>query len=251
MSEEKLFALRGRTALITGAAKRLGREITLALAGEGVNSVIHCLTSTREAEDLKEHIGRMGVNAWVLQADLGRAPQYEALFTKALQYAGSIDILINSASIFPPGGLQEITLEALSRNVEINAWVPLFFCREFARQASCGRIINVLDTRITGGDSTHLAYHLSKIMLAQITKILALELAPGITVNAVAPGLILPPAGRDESYMEKLKDAVPLKMTGHPAYISDAVLFLLRSSFITGQIIYVDGGRHLMCSEVS
>ncbi len=250
MSSEKAFTLRGKTALITGAAKRLGREIALALAEDGVSSVIHCLTSTGEAEELKKQIEKLGPKAWVLQVDLSQSTEYEALFRKAAECAGTIDILINSASIFPQGSLEGVTLESINRNVEINAWVPLFLSREFSRQTSQGRIVNMLDTRITGGDRKHLAYYLSKMMLAEITKTLALELAPDITVNAVAPGLILPPAGKDESYLEKLRDTVPLKMIGHPAYVTDAVLFLLNSSFITGQVIYVDGGRHLIGSEV-
>jgi NAD(P)-dependent dehydrogenase (short-subunit alcohol dehydrogenase family) len=109
-----------------------------------------------------------------------------------------------------------------------------------------GKIINLLDTNISGHDRTHVAYIVSKQMLASLTKICALEFAPGITVNGVAPGLILPPNGKDETYLENLSKTVPLKRHGAPEDVSEAALYLLKSDFVTGQVVYVDGGRHLL-----
>lgn len=250
MSVAESFSLRGKTALITGAAKRIGKAASLALAGEGVNIVGQYLTSSSGAEDLSKQLESMGVRCRMLQASLSKRDEYELLFKRAIEASGPIDILINNASIFPPGTLNDATLQELNRNIEINAWVPLILIREFARQTEKGSIINILDTRVKGYYSRHFAYHLSKMMLREITKIAALELAPGITVNAVAPGLILPPPGKDESYLEGLIDTVPLKMHGNTTSVTDAILFLLKSPFITGQVIFVDGGRHLRGNEV-
>jgi NAD(P)-dependent dehydrogenase (short-subunit alcohol dehydrogenase family) len=118
--------------------------------------------------------------------------------------------------------------------------------REFARLAGHGKIINLLDTRIVGDDRSHVAYILSKQVFALLMNRMAVEFAPRITVNGVAPGLILPPAGKDESYLEDLARTIPLKRHGDPADIADAVLYLLNSDFVAGQVIFVDGGRHLM-----
>ncbi len=109
-----------------------------------------------------------------------------------------------------------------------------------------GNILNLLDTRIAGTDPTHFGYILSKQVLAALTEAMAQEFAPGITVNAIAPGLILPPPGKDQRYIDDLAKALPLKRHGAPSDIAEAALYLLASDFVTGQIIFVDGGRRLM-----
>jgi NAD(P)-dependent dehydrogenase (short-subunit alcohol dehydrogenase family) len=129
--------------------------------------------------------------------------------------------------------------------MQINAWAPLVLGRDFARVAGKGKIINLLDTRLCGYDFKHVSYILSKHSLYVLTRMMALEFAPGITVNAVSPGLILPPPGKDADYLLELARTLPLAMHGGPEDIVEAVLFLLRSDFITGQVINVDGGRHL------
>ena len=131
------------------------------------------------------------------------------------------------------------------RHLHVNAWTPLVLSREFARHAGRGKIINLLDTKIMGYDREHVAYILSKQMLAALTTMCAAEFAPAVTVNAIAPGLILPPSGKDETYLASLAQTVPLRRHGGPGDITDAALYLLKSDFVTGQVIYVDGGRHL------
>ncbi len=147
--------------------------------------------------------------------------------------------------MFLPDTLMDVGFGDVTRHLQVNAWAPFVLSRDFARLAERGKIINLLDTRITGYDRTHVAYVLSKRMLSVLTMMCALEFAPEFTVNAVAPGLILPPAGKDESYLDGLAKTVPLRKHGGPGDIADAVLYLLKSDFVTGQIIYVDGGRHL------
>ena len=145
----------------------------------------------------------------------------------------------------------DFTLADLDKNIRVNAFSPLVLSRMLARQEMNGAIVSFLDTRINDYDAEHAAYHLSKRMLYSMTRMLALELAPHIRVNAVAPGLILPPAGKDKTYLERRKHTNPLGSYGDVSQITDTVLFLLANDFVTGQIIFVDGGRHLKGSVYS
>ncbi len=238
--------LKGKTALVTGAARRIGREIALALADAGVNIVAHYRRSAGEAERLREELIARGVETWLIEADFENGVETQRLFSRVLQAAGRVDILVNSASCFLPDTVYEMELANLLRHVHVNAWAPFALSREFARHAGRGKIINLLDTRIAGFDRSHVSYILSKRMLAALTEMMAVEFAPGITVNGVAPGLILPPAGKDRHYLEDLAETVPLKRHGDAGDITGAVLYLLGSDFVTGQVVFVDGGRHLM-----
>ncbi len=239
--------LKGRTALITGASKRIGRALAIALAEEGVHIIAHD-RKARENETVQVcgEVQDCGAKSWKVIADLEEPAEYESLIARALQTAGSLDILVNNASIFAPTTLADIGWSDLTRSLHVNAWAPLVLSREFAGLAGKGSIINLLDTKIAGGDRSHVAYILSKQALASLTRMCAIEFAPAITVNGVAPGLILPPAGKDEEYLNRLAEALPLKRHGGPADIADAAIYLLKSDFVTGQIIHVDGGRHLL-----
>lgn len=239
--------LEGKTALITGAGKRIGRALAIALAEEGVQIVAHDRKALEEETNkVCSEVNECGARSWKVIADLEKPEEYEDLVARAVLQAGTIDILINNASIFTPGGLQEVTFPDLMKQVQVNAWAPFVLSREFSRRAQKGKIVNLLDTRIAGSERTHAAYLLSKKMLAELTRMCALEFAPGVTVNAVAPGAILPPAGKGAEYLDELGRRLPLQRHGGPQDIIDAVLYLLQSDFVTGQILYVDGGKHLL-----
>jgi pteridine reductase len=237
--------LKGRTALVTGAAKRLGRAIAMALAEHGANVVVHTHRPDDATSALRKDIEAAGGSVWLVHGDLLGEDGARAIFDAALAKAHRIDILINNASIWDGETLWETTEESLWRNVRIHNVAPLVLARELARQKTPGHIVNMLDTRVTTYDREHAAYHISKRMLLTLTRMLALELAPDIAVNALAPGLILPPAGKDDSYLEKLAHTNPLARHGDPSDVTAAILFLLSSRFITGQVIYVDGGYHM------
>lgn len=242
MAEENL---RGKIALVTGAAVRLGRQIALALADEGVNIILHYRNSGDEAEELRRLLEARSVSVWLIRADFDKTTESESLIRRSLDAAGSLHYLINCASIFPADRIETLSFASLQQCIRVNAWAPFVLCREFHRRIGQGKIVNLLDTRIADFDWHHVSYILSKQMLAHWTRILAIEFAPDTTVNGVAPGLILPPRGNDASYLERLKTSLPLQRHGDAEDISSAVLFLLRSRFITGEIIHVDGGRHL------
>ncbi len=243
--EDANVSLAGRTALVTGAAQRIGRAVVLALAQHGAHVVVHYNRSAREAEALCSEIQRLGVRAWPVGGDLMDAQQTESVFKQAAARAGSVDILVNNASIFEGDTIWDATDESVWKNLRIHAMAPLTLARELAAQGKPAHVINLLDTRVTVYDREHASYHISKRALLTLTRMLALELAPNVAVNAIAPGLILPPAGKDETYLAKLAHTNPLQRYGAPEDIVTTVLFLLCSRFITGQVIYVDGGYHM------
>ncbi len=237
--------LHGKTALVTGAAKRIGAAISFALAREGANVVLHYHGSGDEAGRLRDEIAALGVRSWLLQADFEKPQEYETLIERSIATAGGLDMLVNNASFFPVDSLATVTFESLVRNMEVNAWVPFVLSRDFARLVGRGKIVNLVDSRTHDFDWTHVAYILSKHVLDVLTRVTALRYAPRIAVNGIAPGLILPPPGEDQSYIDRLTQTVPLKRHGSPEDIAEAVVYLLKSDFVTGEIIAVDGGRHL------
>jgi NAD(P)-dependent dehydrogenase (short-subunit alcohol dehydrogenase family) len=237
--------LEGTSALVTGAARRIGRAISLALAREGANVAVHYGSSEKEAAVLVAEIEGLGGRAVAIRADLSDSSDLDGLVGRAGEELGKLEILVNNASIFPIDTLETIDLESLERSAEINAWAPLALTRAFAAQTERGHVVNLLDSRVSGFDRTHVAYILSKHVLSVLTRICALELAPGIAVNGIAPGLILPPPGKDEDYVDRLARTLPLERRGAPEDIAAAAIFLVTSEFVTGETIYVDGGRHL------
>ncbi len=244
--DKEMANLAGRTALVTGAAKRIGREISIAIASDGADVVLHYNSSLSEAESLKTEIKAMGRNAWTVGQKFTGPDSADELMEKATDAAGRVDILINSASVYPAALEKSHEREKMGSTVMTNAWIPWILSNRFSKIVDSGDIINLLDTRISGHDIGRPVYYLSKQLLRYITEELALILAPRFRVNAIAPGLILPPEGKGPAYFEKLKSDVPLKKSGEARDVSNAVLFLLHSGFITGQIIFLDGGQHLL-----
>ncbi len=240
-----MTSLAGSTALVTGAAKRIGKATALALAAHGAGVVVHYRSSRDAAQGVVSEIEGRGGRAWAVAADLASPEAAAGLFDRACRAAGPIDIIVNSASIFPRNTLLDMTPQDLAENMHVNALAPLLLGRALAAAGRPGSIVNVLDTRIVHYDAAHAAYHVSKRACYTFTRMMALQFAPAVRVNGVAPGLILPPAGEDESYLARLAAENPLQRIGSLRGITDAVLFLLRSDFITGQVIFVDGGFHL------
>lgn len=239
----------GKTALITGGAKRLGKEIALALGRAGANLVIHYNSSRDPAEALCRELEALGARSFSVQANLNEPPESEALFEEVWARTDGLDLLVNNASIFPEGRLDTLELHHLHENLQVNAWAPFTLTRAFWRKLrdtdKRGSVVNLLDTRLVGGDLAHAAYHLSKATLAELTNLTALEFAPELRVNGVAPGAVLAPEGLADDYLDLLTSELPLKRRGSPKDIADATLYLLGASFVTGQIIFVDGGRHI------
>ncbi len=238
-------SLKGKTALITGAAKRIGKAIALALAEQGINTVIHYSSSPKEADETVRLSRKLGVESIKIKCNFKDTAEVEILVSTAKKLTGSLDILINSASVYPADNLETMNPNDLTELLNINTMAPLILAREFRNLCSPGNIINFLDARMTDYEPEHISYQLSKQILFSLTRMMALEFAPGIRVNAIAPGIIIPDNSDNEGIINKLKKGNPLNRIGMLYEVTNSVLFLLENSFITGQVIYVDGGRNL------
>ena len=236
-----------KTVLITGAAYRLGKVMALAAARVGADVIVHHGHSAVEAENTAAEIRAIGRKAWVLQADLGDSVQVQGLFDRAKQI-GPLYALVNNAAIFTPGGLLETSLATWQENIAINLTAPFLLSQVFIKNHPAGqpgRIINLLDWRALRPGRDHFAYTISKSGLAALTQSAALAAAPDITVNAIALGAILPPGNEPEN--KELLRSVPAKRWADLSELESTFLFLLNGpAYITGEIIHLDGGRHLV-----
>lgn len=249
--------LNGRVAMVTGGAVRIGATISRALARAGCDVVVHFAHSREAAEKLVGEIRELGRTAWAVGADFGRdgAAAANALFRDVLRRVPSVDILVNNASIFGHESLVGTTAEVWRRYCAINLEAPLFLCRAFAEHVAThpttanvhdrvvAKIVNILDWRALRPVSGGTAYVVTRAALAGLTVHLAAQLAPRMTVNGVAPGAILPPPGGEQRDLERRARLVPLRRPGCPQDVADAVLYLLRADFVTGEILHVTGGE--------
>ena len=234
-----------KVALVTGGAKRIGEAICRALARSGYSIALHYSTSRIEADQTAKRIHKGGGVCATFACDLADAHAAEDLVPSVMGEFGRLDVLVNSASIFERSSLEAGNLELWERHFAINLTAPYILMRSFARCAKEGSIINFLDTHIVRNKTAHAAYLLSKKALAELTKIAAVEFAPRIRVNAVAPGIILPPVSQKGGYLDRLAKHIPLQRKGKVENIAHAVLFLLENDYVTGQVIFEDGGEHL------
>jgi pteridine reductase len=241
--------IRGKKALITGGALRLGNALTMKMVETGAEVVVHYNRSETDAYELCDLVNNDGGTAFPLQKDLSTENAAVEIFEELDELGFYPEILINSASIFQPGGILDSSENDFHRNLQINSLVPLTLTREMVKRVSSGSIINLLDSRITDYDHHHVPYHLSKQNLFSITRMLSHELAPAFRVNAIAPGAILPPPdftpAEADKWYERMRGANPLEINGTVEQISETAEFLIRNDFITGQVLFVDGGRHL------
>ena len=245
-NRDVIMNLAGKRALVTGGAVRIGRAICEALAKRGCIVVIHYRNSEEEAHLLAGSLKVDGGEAYAVQSDLGDESTCARLIEASIERAGGLDILVNNAAVFNRDALLETTEAKLLSELQTNAFAPIFLTRALAQRTERGKIVNLLDQRIEGLEIGALAYNLSKRMLADFTELAALELAPGFTVNGVAPGPILPPPGEGDERTRELAGATPLGVPLTPEAVAGAVVYLLEADGVTGQTIFVDGGQRLL-----
>jgi NAD(P)-dependent dehydrogenase (short-subunit alcohol dehydrogenase family) len=233
------------TALITGGARRLGREMALHLARSGWNVGIHYFQSGDDAESLSDELNQLGSKVALFQRDLSKADQAGGLIDACQAELGHLSLLINNASIFTPSDFNSSTIETMQANVNIHAFSPWILMREFKQVCQEGLIVNMLDTRIEAGRPDYLPYILSKQMLAELTRVAAMELSPGVRVNGIAPGAVLPPEGANKDHISKVLEGIPAGRFGDPRNIVSALAFLLENDYINGQILHIDGGESI------
>lgn len=239
--------IQGKTALVTGAAKRIGRAIALLLASEGMNLLLHYGRSRREAVRTQKEAERFGVRVHLLQADLAEFSEVRRLLREAYRRAPRIHLLVNNASVFYKTPLGRVREKEWNEFFNVNLKAPFFLAQEIGlrmfRQKE-GKIINLADWTAFRPYSQYLPYCASKAGLVALTQGLAKVLAPHVQVNAIAPGPILRAAGTTKEDEKRVLRRTPLKRYGEPGDIAEAVRFLVQSSdFVTGAVLPVDGGN--------
>lgn len=236
-------------ALITGAARRIGATIARRLHAAGYDTALHCRRSRAELDALIIELERLrGASTLALQADLADVAQLAPIVNATIDRFGRLDALVNNASAFYPTPVADATPAQWDELFGANARAPFFLAQAAAPHLDrrAGAIVNIVDIYAEQPLASHPIYSMSKAALAAMTKALARDLAPDIRVNGVAPGAILwPDAGKSEAAQQSLIEQTPLKRTGSPDDIASAVLWLLEAPFVTGEIVRVDGGRHL------
>ena len=241
--------LSGKTALVTGAAGRLGAQIARTLHQNGANLIIHYRRSSGDAQALITALNQQREDsARAIAAELASAPELEALAAEACSAFDGLDLLVNNASSFYPTPFGNIDLESWDDLIASNYRAPLFLAQACypALKKSKGCIINLLDIYASMPLNQHSVYCSAKAANQMLVKSLALELAPEVRVNGIAPGAILWPEAVDSAARQQsILDQIPLQRSGEPGNIADTALFLASNDYITGEVIRVDGGRLL------
>lgn len=243
--------LKGTTAIITGSSGRLGGAIAKALAAAGCNCVCHYNSNKEKAEELVEQIKKLGAKTLAVEADLIEPEQIEGLFEKASEL-GTPQVLINSAAIFSRQPLAEVTFEEAQKVLDLNLIAPILTSRAFAKVVNAkfseagsaiAKIINITDVGGIRPWAGSVLYCSSKAGLIGATRALAKELAPRVCVNSIAPGVVTWPSDFDESEKKRQLSFIPVRRIAELSEINEAIVFLLKNDYITGQVLNVDGGR--------
>ena len=238
--------LKGKAALVTGAGKRLGRAVALRLAEEGMDLAVHYGTSAKEAAEVVGKIEELGQKAVAIRADLRSVDEIRKLLLEVGNELGRLDLLVNSAANFLPGSIISTTEEIWDASLDTNVKAPFFVAQAAApmlRRAK-GSIVNFADTGGLQGWPGFIGHSVAKAGVINLTKSLAKALAPDVRVNAIAPGTITMP-GDPPEWEREFVQLAPLKRTGKPQDIADAVVYLATADFVTGHTLVLDGGRTL------
>ena len=241
--------LKGKVALVTGAGRRIGRAIALELAAHGATVAAHYRSSQAEADAVVAEIAAHTGKAQTFRANFDHVAEIEQMVSEILDAFGRIDILVNSASVFAPTPLAEITERDWDANLDTNLKGP-FFLSKFAgaamRRQGAGKIINLGDWAGIRPYKDYLPYSVSKSGLIGLTKALAKELAPQVQVNCIALGMVMPPENYTKEEVERLVSRTPTKKIGTPEDVARAVVFFCETDFATGSVLTLEGGRLLV-----
>lgn len=238
-----------RAALVTGGAKRIGRAIVLALARRQWTVAIHYNTSENDARQLAAEIASAGGQAGIFQADLASEEATASLITRVTAKIGPLNALINNASVFEYDTPETASRASWDVHMQVNLRAPFVLTQAFAAQphlADGGNVINIIDQRVWNLTSQFTSYTLSKSALWTLTQTLALALAPRIRVNAIGPGPTMPSSRQTEESFRRQWASLPLERRVGPEEIGEAVAFILDAPSMTGQMIALDGGEHLV-----
>jgi pteridine reductase len=246
-AELTMIDLQGSVALVTGGAHRLGRAIVLALGQAGANVVVHYNRSAEQAQVVLQDLAALGVQSAAVGGDLARIAEIEHVVDTAVACWGKLDVLVNNAGIWGSTPLGAVTEERWSELIDTNLRSAFFVSQRAipALRTAGGAIINIADMGALRPWRNHAPYLISKGGIITLTKALAMDLAPDVRVNAVAPGAVLLPDNWTLKQIEGATRNVPLKRLGSPEAVAQAVLYLAQADYVTGVVLPVDGGRHL------
>ena len=237
------------TVLVTGGGTRLGRAFCQHLAAKGYNIAIHYNSSAAEAEIVKQQVGQLEVECELFGVDFLSADDSTGLIKSVAERFPDFDLLVNSASLYHQQSIAETTWDSFESQFRVNIGVPFFLTQAFAKlmkdKNSKGSVINIIDNKVAFNQYHYAAYLLTKKSLAEFTKMAALELSPTIRVNGIAPGVVMPMESRTGDYLDWRIQGIPLQQQGTVTDLTRAMDYLLDSSFVTGQILMVDGGESL------
>ena len=239
--------LRDRVALVTGAGRRVGRALAVALGREGMRLAVHYNASADEARETARLVAAAGGAATLFQADLTRAVVPARLAADVVRDLGGLDVLVNSAAVMERTPLGEVTPEAWDAMFALNLRAPFFLAQAAAPHLTRtrGAIVNIADLAAFETWPAYVPHGISKAGIVYMTRALARALAPAVRVNAIAPGTVLLPETWSEEDAARLRDTTPLRRLGSPEDVSSAALYLLRADYVTGETLIVDGGRHV------
>ena len=241
--------LNGRTALVTGGARRVGRALSSALGRAGANVVVNYRSSAAEADQLVEQLASEGITASAFKADVSKSADIHRLIEHIRAQHGQLDILVNSASLFESAPFAEITEADWRHVLDVNLTGPFLLSQAalpLLRVSGRALIVNMVDLSALQAWPSYAHHSVSKAGLLQLTKVMAKALAPRIRVNAIAPGTVLPPDGYDGTAGDGTSDRRVVAPAGSPEDVVKALFYLIESEFVTGQALVVDGGRMLL-----
>jgi len=235
-------------ALVTGAARRIGREIAIALAADGWTVGIHHHSSADDADALCDELKAAGKAAYVVAADLSTEDGIDGLIDAAIAAGGALTCLINNASVFEHDTLETVSKASWDSHLNVNLWAPVRLSQALAAGLpadATGNIVNIADQRVVSIPPGFLSYTISKAGMWAMTRSLALSLAPRVRVNAIGPGPTLPSPRQSQEQFDKQASRVPLGHGADAAEIAEGVRYILAAPSLTGQMIALDGGQHL------
>ncbi len=228
------------TAIVTGGAVRIGKALACHLANRGYNLALHHNASS--PQEVIDHAQKKGVICKLFPCDLTDLASAERLLPQIIEEFSDVDLLINSAANFIQENVAATSTETLIDTLHLNLMSPYLLMREYKKRIGRGLIVNILDECITKNVPTFAAYSVSKVALEHVTKLAAVEWGQTVRVNGIAPGLILPPAGKDDEYLTRNAKTVPTKSHGTVADLTRALDYLIDSPFVNGEVLFVDGG---------
>ncbi|HJL87091.1 MAG TPA: SDR family NAD(P)-dependent oxidoreductase [SAR324 cluster bacterium] len=235
-----------KSVLITGGAKRLGKEMALSLAQKGWDVALHFRNSESDAETTRQRIEKTGVVCRLFQANLERAHEAVDMLRKVLKEFPELDLLVNNASVFDESPLATVDEEVFDRQFDVNFKSPFFMTQQYTKNCRSGHVVNILDTKIQSNRAGRFtAYNLSKKALMHLTQMSAIDLAPRFRVNAIAPGPVLKASHASEEEFQIRIQQTPLKLEIPGSSIVSALNYLIENPNLTGEILYCDNGSHL------